>query len=349
MSSPPHGQSWHDDLAADLEKDPRIGAYDLLGPIGEGSSGTVYRARHRALGQLVALKKLRATSDIARERFRREARTAAALRHPHLAAIHDAGDDYLVMELVEGAPFEQRPRDERLRLLVQAARGVGAAHAAGVTHRDLKPANVLVGPEGAKVVDFGLAHLENSSLTSEGATLGTPLYMAPEQIEGGPVSPRTDVYALGAMLYEVLAGHPPFRADATHALYAKILHDAPPRLGAGPLETVARQALEKNPLHRYADADAFADDLQRALDGRTIHARRRLRLPGWAWKAAILLGVALLVWGERQRRVELLREHARVALDAVLKLRRAGDVAGMAAFVPAVEAAYARAPELAET
>ena len=242
---------------------------------------------------------------------------------------------------------------ERLRMLEQAARGVGAAHAKGVVHRDLKPANILVTATGeAKVADFGLAHLIDSSLTATGA-VGTPLYMAPEQVEGGPITPRTDVYALGAMLYEILSGRPPHAGATPHEIYAKILREEPSRIDGGPLAVVASKALEKDPARRYADATAFADDLKRAMEGRPIEARRRLRVPRRAKGAALALAaLALIAWAagrERRERIELLREQAHVALDAVLRLRRAGDVAGMAAFVPPFEAAYRRAPELAET
>jgi hypothetical protein len=347
---------WRDLLDQDLSLDPRIGHYDLLGVMGEGAAGVVYRARHRELGQLVAVKVLRSTSEVARERFRREGRTTAGLRHPNVVAVHDAGEDhgklFLVMELVEGTSMREQRGPERLRLLEQAARGVGAAHAQGVVHRDLKPANILVGPAGqAKVADFGLAHLVDSSLTATGGALGTPLYMAPEQVRGGEITPRTDVYALGAMLHEILAGRPPHEAATPHELYARIVRDEPSRLD-GPLGTIAAKALEKDPGRRYADAASFADDLARALDGRPIEARRRLRLPRW-WRgaavAAALAVVAFAVMRERTQRIGLLREQAEVALDAVLKLRRAGDVEGMAAFVAPFEAAYRRAPESAET
>src|SRR6185436_19219298 len=205
---------------------------------------------------------------------------------------------FLVMELIEGRPLSEslpRPGADRtpaIRLLEQAARGVAAAHRDGIVHRDLKPQNILVTASGEpKVGDFGLAHLTEtrSELTKTGTTLGTPLYMAPEQVEGKPdlISPRTDVYALGAILYEILAGRPPHSSEVLSDLYARIVGDEPtaPRKVAADvhpdLETIALKALDKDPSRRYADAGEFADDLRRQLDGEPIHARPPSLLRRW--------------------------------------------------------------------
>ncbi len=394
-------EDWRDGLYDDLARDeralrgglPSLARYEILDVLGEGAAGVVYRARHRELDRPVAVKILRQVvglSELARQRFRREAQTAAGLSHPRVVAVTDAGEEngvlYLVMELVDGRPFSEilaarkTSRTDLARMLEQASRGVGMAHDRGVVHRDLKPANILVTASGdPKVGDFGLAHLLDSSaeLTRTGSTVGTPLYMAPEQVEGRArdITPRTDVYSLGAILYEILTGRPPHLAATPMELYGKIVREepAPPRSVSldvpRDLETIALKALEKEPGRRYATASAFAEDLRRALDGERIEGRpaglayrmyRRWRKNRLAYSlgagAALALLVAAGVWGagraERGMRVDLLRDHARVSLDAVLKLRRVGANQEMAGFIPGLEAAYRQAlesaPDLAE-
>ena len=206
---------------------PSIPRYEILERMGEGATSVVYRARDRELNRAVAVKVLRPTaalSELARQRFQREAKAAAGLSHPHVVTLYDAGEAggqfYLVMELVEGRPLNEALREgtldrkASLRILEKVARGVAAAHDKGVIHRDLKPSNILIPPSGEpKVADFGLAHVVDSTaeLTRTGSSLGTPLYMSPEQVEGRSkeITPRTDVYSLGAILYEVLTGRPP--------------------------------------------------------------------------------------------------------------------------------------------
>jgi tRNA A-37 threonylcarbamoyl transferase component Bud32 len=303
---------------------PPLSRFEIQGPLGHGATSTVYRARDRVLGRPVALKVLREFTDrgeVTRERFRREARTAAKLSHPNLVTVFDAGEEngwaFLVMELIEGRPLSEsmpKPGADRtpaLRLLEQAARGVAAAHREGIVHRDLKPQNILVTAAGEpKVGDFGLAHLAEtrSELTKTGTTLGTPLYMAPEQVEGKPdlITPRTDVYALGAILYEMLAGRPPHLSEVLSDLYARIVGvdpAAPRKIAADvhpDLETIALEALDKDPSRRYADAGEFADDLRRHLEGEPIRARPPSLLRRWS-KAlrrrrtlAVSLGAAAL-------------------------------------------------------
>jgi hypothetical protein len=300
---------------------PDLSRYAIRERLGEGATAVVYRAWDRQLGRAVALKLLRETVDPhARERFRREAQAAAGLAHPNVVAVHDAGEAegrlYLVLELVEGRPLgellrEVRPLAETVRLLEKASLGVAAAHAKGVVHRDLKPQNILVSTAGEpKVGDFGLAHLEGSGseLTKTGTTLGTPLYMSPEQVEGRTkdLSARTDVYALGAILYEILTGRPPHAGETTMEIYGKIVREepAPPR-GLNPkaprdLETVCRKALEKDPARRYADAGGFAEELRRHREGEPILARPPgplVRAFGWTrrHRRAAALGAAALV------------------------------------------------------
>jgi serine/threonine-protein kinase len=333
---------------------PSFTRFEILGRIGEGATAVVYRARDKTLGRPVALKVLREgarTSEVARERFRREARAAAGLAHPNLVTVFDAGEEegrpYLVLELIEGRSLDALlkdpliPRSTLAPLLERAARGVAAAHEKGIIHRDLKPANILVASTGdPRVGDFGLAHLleTRSELTRTGTAVGTPLYMAPEQVEGrsGEISPRTDVYALGAILYEILAGRPPHEGRTLAELYGRIIREEPrpPRPATGDVapdaQTIALKALEKEPARRYPDAQAFADDLGRHLRGEPILARpvgawgrltRRLRrnpaaallvcLAGLAMGTAFLLGIQFLRERDSARRMK--EEMARLA------------------------------------
>jgi tetratricopeptide (TPR) repeat protein/predicted Ser/Thr protein kinase len=334
----------------------RLSRYELQERIGEGSTALVYAAWDQELKRNVAIKILREVvgmSEIARERFRREAQAAAGLSHPNLVTVYDAGtvdgQAYLVMERVQGRSLEEylseRHPDERgiAAILERAARGVAAAHEKGIVHRDLKPANILVSPSGdPKVGDFGMAHLMDSQmeLTKTGVPLGTPLYMAPEQIQGKlqAITPRTDVYGLGAILYELLSGRPPHVADSIVDLYGKIFRDEPvpprklnPRIPPE-LEAIALKALDKEPERRYATAAFFADDLARFLEGTPILARpaspiyriyRRLRLHrsavvGILAALAVTGGIAL-VSQQRLRALEEERLRDRRAADEQLK------------------------------
>jgi tRNA A-37 threonylcarbamoyl transferase component Bud32 len=276
---------------------PKLSRFEIQGVLGQGATAVVYRARDRTLNRTVAVKLLRdgaGLNDVVRERFRREAQAAAGLAHANVVTVFDAAEEegrpFLVMELVEGRPLDAllkdpaTPKGSLLALLEKAARGVAAAHERGIVHRDLKPANILVASTGEpKVGDFGLAHVleTRTELTRTGTALGTPLYMAPEQVEArsGEISPRTDVYALGAILYEMLAGQPPHVAPSLADLYARIVRQdpVPPRAIkpeiAPDAQTIALKALEKEPSRRYADAREFADDLQRHLRGEPIEAR----------------------------------------------------------------------------
>lgn len=326
-------------LLADLDAPARASRYEIGEKLGEGAVSVVHRGSDRELGRPVALKFLKdglVDRDKALERFHREAQSLARMDHPHVVRVHDVGRDgdrlFLVMELVEGEPLDRRlARDRRgaVALLEQAARGVQHAHEKGVVHRDLKPANILVAAEDvAKVADFGLAHLleEGPGLTRSGSVLGTPLYMAPEQVRGEKdVTPRTDVYALGAILYHVIAGRPPHAAESVSEVYEKILRDDPPPARSldasapAALEAVAGKALEKDPRRRYPSAAAFADELRRWLDGRPVEAKpvsaltrawRRHR--GLAAAAVIGLAAALLVAGVWTRGRSRLHEAARL-------------------------------------
>jgi serine/threonine protein kinase len=289
---------------------PNLSRYEIHEKAGEGATAVVYRALDCELKRPVALKVLRegpGLSAIGRERFRREAQTAAGLAHPNLIQVYDTGEAdgqlYIVMELVEGRPLSEilaegrASRKELVEILEQAARGVAAAHEKGIVHRDLKPANILVSASGTpKVGDFGLAHLSEGAtvLTLTGSALGTPLYMSPEQVEGRSkdITARTDVYALGAILYEILTRRPPHSGDTLGEIYGKIVHEeptAPRKLDAkvsADLETIALKALEKDAGKRYPAAQAFAEDLRRALDGEPILAKP-LSAPARLWRTLV--------------------------------------------------------------
>jgi tetratricopeptide (TPR) repeat protein len=287
---------------AELGIGARLGPYELRERIGAGGMGTVFRAERVAdFAQTVAVKVLRpallGADRVAR--FEGERAILAGLEHPNVVRLLDGGrsadgQPYLVMEHVAGLPLDEAVERHRLdlrqraALLEQAARAVEFAHRRGVVHRDLKPGNLLVAPapDGAgwalKVADFGLARQADDAaprLTQTGAIVGTPAYMAPEQAAGSPVGPAADVYALGAVLYELLTGRPPFAGPDLLA----VLHQAqaepplpPRRLTPGlprDLETICLKCLEKAPARRYASAADLADDLRRWLDGEPIRAR----------------------------------------------------------------------------
>jgi hypothetical protein len=272
-----------------------FGDYELLAEIARGGMGVVYRARQVSLNRPVALKMLSSARLASAEevrRFRAEAEAAANLDHPQIVSIYEVGNHecfhYYSMRLIDGPNLAARTtelmRDPRAaaRLMAAVARAVGHAHRRGILHRDLKPSNILLDADGAPyVADFGLARRieADSSLTRPGAVLGTPSYMAPEQAAGSPPTTAIDVYALGAILYELLTGRPPFRG-ATVAETLRLVQDREPirpralNLKADrDLETIALRCLEKAPRQRYASADAVAEELERWLAGRPIQAR----------------------------------------------------------------------------
>src|SRR3981081_2318241 len=253
-----------------------------------GGSATVYRARQESLDRTVAIKILSdnlAASSEFMERFRREARTAANLRHPNVITVHDFGEDergvpYLVLEYIAGPTLadlmDTGLDDDRIPdLLDQIAAGLDYAHARGVIHRDIKPGNVLMTEDGRAVLaDFGLAWLlEGAHLTLTGGVIGTPEYMSPEQASGDPIDKRCDVYPLGVVLYEMLVGERPFVADTPIAVLLQHLQDAPPSvLDARPdlpraVGDVLDKVLVKVPADRYSSAGELARALRAAFEG----------------------------------------------------------------------------------
>jgi hypothetical protein len=264
--------------------------YRIDEEIGRGAMGVVYRAWDLTLEREVALKELTFPAGMATsvrqemvERFFREARSAARLTHPNVVQVFDVlseGDRYFIaMELLSGAPLGALlergplPASAAVQIMVQILDGVQAAHSAGIVHRDLKPDNIHILDDGrVKVTDFGIAKimsgLGTGTMTQMGTIIGTPGYMAPEQVRGEAVDHRTDVFALGVVFYEMLAGSNPFLADAPTTILYRIVHEEPPQLpsgadaAGGTLGAIARKALSKDPNDRYQTAAAMAADLR---------------------------------------------------------------------------------------
>ncbi|MBI3271118.1 MAG: PQQ-binding-like beta-propeller repeat protein [Planctomycetes bacterium] len=276
----------------------RLGPYELLDVLGHGGMGLVYRARHVTLGTLCAVKVLIAGQHASSEaigRFEREAAAVAKMgKHPNIVTVHDLGREgavaYYAMELVEGASLARRMRErgfapiEASALLEKVARAIHFAHSHGIIHRDIKPDNIVVGEDGEpQVMDFGLALDVGSEhrLTRTGQIMGTPAYMAPEQAGGDTagIDARTDVYALGAVLYELLTGIPPHRGEALAELLLRVLRGeivAPRKLRPDvprDVETICLKALSTDPRGRYATAERLADDLGRFVRGEPVLAR----------------------------------------------------------------------------
>ncbi len=302
----------------------------MLTLVGAGGMGEVYRARDTRLGREVAIKMLReeglADPD-RRERFLREARAASALSHPNILTVHDIGIEhnaiYVVMEFIEGRSLheilaERRlPPDEALQLGVQVANALGRAHSAGIAHRDLKPANIMVTPEGlVKVVDFGLAKWTGPreeqpaestrlrSLTEEGWVVGTPAYMSPEQATGEAVDARSDVFSLGVVLYEMLAGARPFVADTKAVMFRKLLAADPEPLDRVAPDTppdlarVVHKCLAKDREDRYAGGADVARELQALVSGtatRSIAARSPVRARRSWFSIAVAAALAVIL------------------------------------------------------
>jgi len=318
-----------------LASGTKLGPYEIRSPLGAGGMGEVYRAHDTRLDREVALKVLAAhlSSDASlKQRLEREAKAVSKLSHPHICTLHDIGRqdgvDFLVMEFLEGQTLEQRllkgplPLEQALRYAAQISDALAKAHKLGITHRDLKPANVMVTKSGAKLMDFGLAKqigpaplaaaltemtMEQSKLTGEGTLVGTFQYMAPEQLEGKEADARTDIFAFGELLHEMVTGKPAFSAKSRASLIAAILTTDPPPISQlqpltpPALERIVKKCLAKDPDERWQSASDLGTELkwilesgsQAGMPASTV-SKRGLR-ERWAWATlAVLLGSAAI-------------------------------------------------------
>jgi serine/threonine-protein kinase len=269
----------------------QIGRYQILGELGRGAMGIVYKAQDPAIGRTIAIKSIRlrdmtdeAERDRLRERLFREAQSAGILSHPGIVTIYDIAEQdgmaYIFMEFVNGPPLEKMLKHEQtpdketlLSIFRQVAVALDYAHKKGIVHRDIKPANIMIHEDGTtKITDFGVAKILSQSMTVAGTMMGTPSYMAPEQIQGGAISGRTDQFALGVIAYEVLTGEKPFSAEYMPTLLYKIVREEPiapqrlnPTLGAQ-VEAVLRKALTKDPVERFESCAEFVNALASACN-----------------------------------------------------------------------------------
>ncbi|HWN24324.1 MAG TPA: serine/threonine-protein kinase, partial [Candidatus Sulfotelmatobacter sp.] len=295
-----------------------FGDYRLLEEIGRGGQGVVYRARQKSLNRTVALKVIGLgpwTTEANLKRFRREAEAAASLEHPGIVPIYEVGERegscYFSMKFVEGGQLDDVMKRESMsmrqtaELIAKVARTVHYAHEHGILHRDIKPGNILLDAKGNPLLtDFGLARLveAESTITRTLEMIGTPSYMAPEQAAGehANISKTTDVYGLGAVLYQLLTGHPPFAGGTSYQTIRLLLDTEPrqPRLWNPKIDrelsTICLKCLEKDPKHRYSSALALADDLERWLRHEPIQAKRSgffMRSTKWVRRKPAIAGL----------------------------------------------------------
>src|SRR5438067_5354194 len=323
----------------------RLGPYEIVSALGAGGMGEVYRARDTRLDRTVAIKVLpgHVSSDPGRrERFEREARAISALSHPHICVLHDVGRqddrDFLVMEFLEGETLADRlekgalPTEQVMKIAMQIADALEKAHSAGIIHRDLKPGNILLTKSGAKLMDFGLAkavedqasvmaaataaesltQMARSSkpLTGQGTVVGTFQYMSPEQLEGRNITPRSDIFALGAVLYEMATGRRAFQGRTQASIIAAVLASEPPPasslqpLTPPPLEQLIRTCLAKDPEERWQTAHDVKLQLRAILEGSSQSATAaaparisRKNRERFAWSIATLAAVLAIAFG----------------------------------------------------
>jgi tRNA A-37 threonylcarbamoyl transferase component Bud32 len=341
----------------------KLGPYEILSAIGAGGMGEVYKARDTRLGRTVAIKVLPehiAKREDVRARFEREARAVATLNHPNICTLHDIGNQdgagYMVMEYMEGETLAAcigkgaLPLDQALKFATQIADALDRAHRAGVTHRDVKPQNIMLTRDGVKVLDFGLAKSAPkadpaeetlaTTLTMEGTVLGTPQYMAPEQFEGNEADARSDIWAFGAVLYEMVTGQKAFQGNSYSSLVGRILEADPAPMSVKPitpawLERLVRRCLAKDPEDRWQSMRDVVLELRTPIvevvaAGPPIAAH-------WPWIVAGALALALIVsgagWYSRAARPAppspLIRLNAEIAPDTPLaRVEPIGGIGG---------------------
>src|SRR5713226_6679005 len=322
-----------------LRTGTRLGPYEILSAIGAGGMGEVYRARDTRLDRIVAIKVLPAhlaDDPERRERFEREARTIASLNHPHICVLHDIGRqdgiDFLVLEYLEGETLAQRllkgplPIEQVLQYAIEIADALDKAHRKGITHRDLKPGNIMLTKSGTKLLDFGLAKLKqevapanvplsqlptaSDALTAEGTIVGTLLYIAPEQLEGKEVDARTDIFAFGAVVYEMATGKKAFEGKSQAGVIGAIMSSEPPPMSSlqpmtpPALDRLVKKCLAKEPEKRWQAASDVCDELKWIAEGGSqvglampLVAQRKSRERLALSVAVVLLGAALALAG----------------------------------------------------
>jgi serine/threonine-protein kinase len=358
LNIPPHQARSPDANPFPLMADANIssiGKYRIIELVGEGAMGVVYRAHDSVLDRNVAIKVMNesiARQDDLRKRFLHEAQAAASLQHPNVVCIYDLGEAdghlFIAMEFIQGVDLEHlielaQPLSlqAKLDIVIDVLTGLAFAHKRGIVHRDIKPANIRVAEDGrAKIMDFGVAHLASSSMTSTGSILGTPTYMAPEQITEGKTSPATDIFAVGGVLYQVLTMMKPFEAPTLQNLFFKIITEDPrnvseltPGLPTA-LDRIVRKAMAKEPGDRYTSALEMANELTNV----------RSKLSGPSYPASVSLSASVA------SAIEMSRTHSRKRART-LAFAGGGALAAAALFAvawsksgsPKVEAAGNRA------
>ena len=353
----------------------RIGRYLVKGRIGRGGMGMVYRGLDEALEREVAVKTLTIEGTLdeeSRQRFQIEAKAAAKLQHQNIVTVFELGEDrgvpFIAMEMLPGIDLEGLVRSgeemllgERLDIVVQVCRGLAYAHEHGIVHRDIKPSNIRLLDDGtAKIMDFGIAKLGGTQLTKAGMMVGTVHYMSPEQVRGKPLDGRSDVFSVGVILYELLAGRRPFKGEAATEVLYKIVNEEPPPIDPAPLgevsprlQEIVRRALAKKTDDRYPGAGALADDLQAVIEAHhdalgsapsppsvleAVSAARRLVKDGRAQEGARRLGELVAAHPASVEARRGLRTARRAAQQAVRPAEPAADL------FPELEATFQASP-----
>ena len=296
----------------------KYGRYEIIKELGRGTMGVVYKAHDPQIERMVALKVLRPDRVVSQDfvlRFLREAKAIGRISHPNIVTVYDVGQDhgtiYIAMEFLEGRPLNEVikgravPMDETVGMCVQVAEALGYAHRQGITHRDIKPSNIILTPDNRiKLTDFGIARIEDpdaAQQTQAGDILGTPVYMAPEQVMGQKADGRTDLYALGVIAYEMVVGKRPFGGGNIAAIFRSITHEPPEDpMNRGSLDNRALadlilKSLSKDPANRFQTGEAMATALKRCLDA-ADHPFPELAIPRQKASTSKKMGLAIVIF-----------------------------------------------------